>query len=148
MRQTLPVVKKGSRNQIIDASILRSPLWNPTNWVIHEFKTNMRVMSLVEQGFDGSKQQEFAEWLLKVGDGIGGSLLELPPNLVSNSQEPHDLISSIYGNLSDSNNLHPSILKGKCIITPRNDMVKILNEKMIDLVSGTEFVYHAANEVR
>lgn len=63
-RQILPVVKRGSRAQIIQASIKKSPFW-------HQFKTftlteNMRIANA---GADLRLQQFIDGWLLRVGKG-------------------------------------------------------------------------------
>src|SRR6202042_753722 len=59
-RQTLPVVPRGSRAQIVDASLRRSRLWQHVE-VLH-LKQNMCLDRTPES-------EAFAEWLLKVSAG-------------------------------------------------------------------------------
>jgi len=65
-RQTLPVVKKGSRNDIINASFNRSRLWS--NIKTYKLVTNMRIQrlsGLAEQ----QKALEFDALLHRIGEG-------------------------------------------------------------------------------
>ena len=64
-RQILPVVRKGTRTEIVNASFNRSKLW--TNVQILKLTTNMRVQRLT--GADQNKAREFAEYLLRIGEG-------------------------------------------------------------------------------
>ena len=75
-RQTLPVVPRRSRTDIIAVCIKNSPLWH--HFKVFHLTTNMRS--------DG--HHDFNEWLLSIGDGIltsGDNNLEvdnveIPPN--------------------------------------------------------------------
>ena len=62
-RQILPVVRKGSRSDIIKASFNRSVLWS--NIQVLKLTINMRVQRMA--GNDQAK--EFSEYLLRVGEG-------------------------------------------------------------------------------
>jgi ATP-dependent DNA helicase PIF1 len=64
-RQILPVVKKGTRCDIVNAAFNRSLLWLNVN--VLKLTINMRVQSLA-----GENQQaatEFSEYLLRIGEG-------------------------------------------------------------------------------
>jgi hypothetical protein len=61
-RQILPVVPKGGREDIVNASLLRSHLWQHVT-ILH-LHINMRVMAT-----NSKEQREFAKWVLNVGDG-------------------------------------------------------------------------------
>ena len=58
--QTLPVIPKGSRGQIVNASIRRSRLW-----------ANIEVLHLTQNRCleQTPESQAFAAWLLEVSDG-------------------------------------------------------------------------------
>lgn len=66
-RQILPVVRKGSRASIIDASITNSPLWSHA--VLLKLTVNMRLLqcNLGEQ--QQQELEKFAQWVLALGDG-------------------------------------------------------------------------------
>lgn len=66
-RQILPVIRKGSRASIVDASITNSPLWHHV--VLLRLTVNMRLL----QGDIDEKHHEnlknFSDWVLALGDG-------------------------------------------------------------------------------
>ncbi len=64
-RQILPVVKKGTANDIINASFNRSVLWESIQ--VLKLTINMRVLGL--QGADQHKAKEFCDFLLRIGEG-------------------------------------------------------------------------------
>jgi ATP-dependent DNA helicase PIF1 len=83
-RQTLPVVRKGSRAQIVDSSLRKSFIWDH----MHHLKltVNMRAQ----------KDPWFAEYLLRIGDGSekvnNEGDVKLPKELcVSYTGQDHDL---------------------------------------------------------
>jgi len=53
-QQTLPIVPKGSREEILDSTVTRSHLWNDIE-IIH-LHQNMRLR-------DDPEAEKFAEWL-------------------------------------------------------------------------------------
>ncbi|MCH79313.1 ATP-dependent DNA helicase PIF1 [Trifolium medium] len=67
-RQILPVIRKGSRGQIIKANVSSSKLWKHCK--VLKLTKNMRLKSgtTVESQ---NEIKEFADWLLKIGDGFG-----------------------------------------------------------------------------
>jgi hypothetical protein len=84
-RQILPVVSKGRREEIVEASVNRSSLWKYCS--IFTLTKNMRL----EQNPDDNAAREFAQWILKIGDGElddseGEALIEIPYDLII----PHD----------------------------------------------------------
>jgi hypothetical protein len=64
-RQILPVCKRGSQNDIVQASFNRSELWRSVK--ILELTINMRILSL--SGEEQLEAQTFADWLLRIGEG-------------------------------------------------------------------------------
>ncbi|XP_074278560.1 uncharacterized protein LOC141602150 [Silene latifolia] len=68
-RQVLPVISKGSRSEIVNASLCASNLWSTCK--VLKLTKNMRF-----RGRDSCSElaqiKEFSEWILKVGDGVAG----------------------------------------------------------------------------
>lgn len=66
-RQILPVIRKGLRASIVDASITNSPLWGHVTLL--RLTINMRLLhgDLGEQGCRDLK--DFGDWVLVLGDG-------------------------------------------------------------------------------
>ena len=148
MRQTLPVVKRGTRNNILDATLLRSTMWRPCNWKIHHLSINMRVERLLQQGRDASPLRAFAAWLLRLGNGTDGINVNLPPDMVLPSSDPADLIDAIYGDLSFPPNRTRQHLQGRCIVSTKKITINILNDIMRSMLPGEEILYQAVNTVR
>jgi len=80
-RQILPVVKKGSRYDIVKAAINYSKLWKHCK--VFTLSENMRLANQ-ESVQSVAEIKEFAEWILKIGDGNmklnenGEGIIEIP----------------------------------------------------------------------
>jgi hypothetical protein len=138
-RQVLPVVRKGSRGQIIDASLRSSNLWK-----------GMRKLRLVEN-MRAQNDQWFADYLLRVGNGTEET------NEEGNIQLPEDICVSSTGNdvadikmLIDhvfpalENNMdNPHYMTSRAILSTRNDSVDGINMHMIERFQGEEMIYYS-----
>ncbi|XP_062217825.1 uncharacterized protein LOC133918083 [Phragmites australis] len=137
-RQVLPVVRKGSRAQIIDASLRRSYLWNC-----------MRHLKLV-RNMRAHSDPWFAEYLLRIGGGTeeanGDGEVRLPSDIcVSYTGEDTNLdklIDNVFPMLDD-NMSDPNYITSRAILSTRNDCVDQINMKMIGRFRGEEVVYHS-----
>ncbi|XP_019167582.1 PREDICTED: uncharacterized protein LOC109163289 [Ipomoea nil] len=69
-RQILPVIPKGTRQDIVAATINSLYLWN--NCKVLRLTKNLRL-NRIEHGVHQSEVEEFANWIASIGDGtIGG----------------------------------------------------------------------------
>uniref|UniRef100_A0A0A9DUN1 ATP-dependent DNA helicase n=1 Tax=Arundo donax TaxID=35708 RepID=A0A0A9DUN1_ARUDO len=137
-RQVLPVVRKGSRSQIIEASLRRSFLWD----CLHHLKLvrNMRAQS----------DPWFAEYLLRIGGGTeetnGDGDIHLPDEIcipyTGDDSDLDKLIDYVFPGLND-NMSNPSYVTTRAILSTRNDCVDQINIKMISRFQGDEMVYHS-----
>nr|XP_043618603.1 ATP-dependent DNA helicase PIF1-like [Erigeron canadensis] len=99
-RQVLPVVKKGTRAQIVDSSLRMSPLWSGIKKM--RLTVNMRART----------DPWFSDFLLKVGDGdeevINGNFIRIPDDMTipyTNGAKPkEDLISAIFPSMEVNGN--------------------------------------------
>ena len=67
-RQTLPIVRRASRAQTVDATLHRSTLW--TKFTVLALTDNMRVENAIAlASTDRKVLREFANWLLQLGEG-------------------------------------------------------------------------------
>ncbi|GJZ60891.1 DNA helicase [Tanacetum coccineum] len=66
-RQTLPVKKQASRNELIGSSIAKSYLWQ--HFKLHRLTKNMRLSNGTLHETDKEKVATFANWLLDIGNG-------------------------------------------------------------------------------
>jgi ATP-dependent DNA helicase PIF1 len=140
-RQTLPVVRKGSRAQIVDASLCRSYLW--------ELMQHLRL----EHNMRAQKDPEFAEFLLRVTGGTEevndeGEVL-LPESLripyTGDEKDLDSLIDWVFSKLDD-NKADSNYITSWAILSTKNDCVDRINMKMINKFQGDERVYCSFDE--
>ena len=68
-RQILPIVKKGNRSAIVNASIKFAPFWSKVKQ--HQLVENMRIKSAaINQGSDVNQLSSFADFLLSIGENV------------------------------------------------------------------------------
>ena len=124
-RQTLPVVPRGSRAQIVNASLRKSRIWRHVE-VLH-LTQNMRLDNTPESN-------AFAQWLLKVGAGShlppDKSIL-LPPNLCLPQNNIEGLVNAIYPGI-DQGNMSDQFFLEHTILSSKNDTVDQLNQIILD----------------
>lgn len=135
-RQTLPVVVRGSRTDIIECCIKTSRLWS--NFTQLTLSTNMR----------SEGQHEHNEWLLKVG---GGCLPQVPGIFEENTlQIPEqmvvqgDIIASIFHNVQ---NMSVEELSKRVILAPTNAQTLQMNREIIGQLHGEPHIYYSADSV-
>ncbi|KAK4562376.1 hypothetical protein RGQ29_005026 [Quercus rubra] len=146
-RQILPVVSKGRREQIVEASINKSPLWNSCKVFI--LTINMRLT----QNSDDIATRKFAEWILKIGDGElnnseGEALIEIPHDLLI-QPGPHpfnDIVKATYPDF-DTKLSNAKYLEEIAILAPTNEVVEDINGYMIDLINVDEETYLSADSL-
>jgi hypothetical protein len=120
-RQTLPVVPRGSRAQIVNASLRKSRLWRHIK-VLH-LKQNMRL----DQTPDSIA---FAKWLLKVGGGSDltpDKTIQLPDDMRLAQNDAQGLINVIYPGIDQPNREDQFFLE-RTILSATNDKVDRLNQ--------------------
>ena len=82
LQQCLPVQPRANRSELVDLSIKENSLWRHFNF-----------FSLTENTRVNPEQRDFAEYLLKVGNG------DLPVNAMHEIELPEDILSN--GNLTE-----------------------------------------------
>lgn len=142
-QQTLPIVPKGTKEDIIGASIQRSTLWRHVE-ILH-LTENMRVNA------NDPQSTEFARWLLKVGHGVGLPIdhsLKLPQHMIC-GPTVSELISEIYPGIQRGEALQDKYLLERCILCPRNAEVDEINSIMVEKFTGeAQRVYSSADSVK
>ncbi|XP_066344304.1 uncharacterized protein [Miscanthus floridulus] len=128
-RQVLPIVRKGSRSQIVGASLRRSYLWES---MLHlKLVRNMRAQS----------DPWFADYLLRIGGGmeeVNGDGNVCIPNEIcvlytgDAEKDLHTLIDIIFPYLN-ANMADKDYITTRAILSTRNDWVDMINMKMIDM---------------
>ena len=112
--QVLPVIPHGSRSSTVENCLKRSPLW-------HHFK----IIKLTKNMRANQDQQEFAEWVLQVGNGklmsINNNLIEIPPKCIVSD----NIIDSVFDDPTCD-------MTKRVILTPKNDAsISLLLNKQV-----------------
>ncbi|XP_025692828.1 uncharacterized protein [Arachis hypogaea] len=149
-RQILPVIPKGTRQDIVNASLNSSYLWQHCE--VLKLTVNMRLQSMTtDDEVEGLKQ--FAEWILQVGNGIsdrscdGCNSINIPPEfLITNYSDPiKAIVEAIYSDyIADMSN--ESNLKGRAILAPTVNAVDEVNDYMTAMNSNECKTYVSSNK--
>jgi hypothetical protein len=134
-RQVLPVVPRQPRTVIVENCLKSSPLWPLFN--VMKLKRNMRAEE---------DQQEYARWLLSLGNG---ELECEPQQSVPNSIEippqcqvvENNIVDAVFTDVSD-----PKIISSTIILTPTNESSLHLNNLVIKKVPGLSKTYVSADK--
>jgi hypothetical protein len=144
-RQILPVVPKGTRQDIVRASVNASKLWRHCE--VLSLTTNMRLLHGCSSN-DVEELKEFSEWVLGIGDGTVGDVrddginIQIPEDLLipSSSDPIASIVDCIYPSILQ--NMHdPEFFKDRAILTAKNVIVDEINNYVLNMIPGEERVY-------
>jgi hypothetical protein len=138
--QTLPVVPRGSRGQIVNASLHRSGLW-----------ANVEALHLTKNMcLDHTPESDaFTEWLLDVSAGHNlapDKTIELDPNMYLPQNNVDGLINSIYPDIHQGDKPDDFFLN-RTILSSKNDTVDDLNQRVLNKFPGIQSIHHSADKV-
>ncbi|KAL6896782.1 hypothetical protein ACP4OV_007354 [Aristida adscensionis] len=141
-RQVLPVVIRGTKAQITDATLQRSYLWE-----------NMRKIRL-SRNMRAQFDPWFSDYLLRIGNGteptIGDDYVRLPDDIVIGYTDTEDSINKhivdVFPSLEE-NARSSDYMSTRAILSTKNEHVDQLNAKMIDKFPGQEKVYHSFDSI-
>nr|XP_027108883.1 ATP-dependent DNA helicase PIF1-like [Coffea arabica] len=137
-RQTLPVVTKGCKEEIVNASLITSPIW--PYLIKLKLSQNMRAQL----------DPDFSKYLLRIGNGIEATnqndevCVPERMNLVflNDDSSVDALITAVFPDLNAFAHCPDSIVNHAILMT-RNDFVFEINNKVIAKFPGTEQRLHA-----
>lgn len=140
-RQVLPVIPRGTKEDCMNASLIRSYIWQSLKK--YQLGVNMRART----------DPSFSTFLLQIGNGTERhnthgriripDILLFPPSLV---HSPIDqLVEFVFPNYS-TNNLDPLSITDSAILTPKNQTVDGINHEMILKFPGNEHKYYSMDE--
>ncbi|KAL7599991.1 hypothetical protein Lser_V15G20922 [Lactuca serriola] len=150
-RQILPVVQGGSRQNIVNASLSSSYIWQQCK--VHRLTIYMRL-TVGREPSDIQKIQSFANWLLDIGEGkVGGSndgeaIIDVPDDILVN--DPHDpigsLIEFVYRSILEKFNVM-TYFQERAILAPKNEAVQQINDRLLALFPGDEVEYLSSDSL-
>ena len=139
-RQTLPVVKRGSRAAIVNACIQMSSIF-----------PKLTKCFLTENMRTDPEEKEFTDYLLKLGEGkeeifedLGEFSIKIPEEYLVDNKE--DLIKKVFPNLGDKNPRHSELIDGS-IYTPLNIDAKNINDLCLCKIAGKLRTYLSADSI-
>ncbi|OBZ77825.1 ATP-dependent DNA helicase PIF1, partial [Grifola frondosa] len=131
-RQTCPVVPRGTRRQVIDASIKSSPLW--PNFEIHRLSVPIR----------NAEDPQFADFVDHIGDGAGPEIM-LPSSMFNITAAVEEVISFVF---PPHILAQPTACLRRAILAPTNLQVDSYNTIILDQIIGQERTYLAADSLK
>lgn len=142
-RQTLPVVKKGTMVDEINACLKSSKLWKYVQ-TFHLTK-NMRIKGT------NKTSKKFANYMLTIGNGTANSMInpetiELDQNFGKFHTIHQNFLQSVYPNLNGNLSNYQWISE-RAILAVTNEIVDNINYKMIEKVNGESKTYYAVDSV-
>jgi hypothetical protein len=150
-RQILLVVPKGGPEDIVNASLPQSHLWQHV--AIIRLHINMQVMAA-----NSEEQREFAKWVLNVGDGILPTIVGeegVDPNWIkipSHMRLPAEdcslrrLIRTIHSD-HQCHSRDAMYLMQHNILAPKNTNVDEVNNAILESLSEESHTYLSANSL-
>ncbi|ONM24697.1 hypothetical protein ZEAMMB73_Zm00001d006675 [Zea mays] len=137
-RQVLPIVRKGSRAQVVASLLRMSYLWESMSHL--KLVSNMRAKN----------DPWFAEYLLHVGGGTevtnSDGDIRLPDEVCvpysGSDNDLDNLIDFVFPDLNEKMS-DSTYITSRAILSTRNDWVDMINAKMINRFQGEHMVYHS-----
>ncbi|KAI5593278.1 hypothetical protein BDE02_03G003900 [Populus trichocarpa] len=149
-RQILPVIPRGTKEDIVHASLCSSVLWS--KFKVLTLTENMRLSS---NGLSNDQKKElaiFANWILAIGDGTqhdalfpddsDASMIKIPQDLLlePGSNPILAIVSAVYPSIRDIN-IDPCYFRDRAIVTPRNATVSEINDFILNMLPGMKRIY-------
>ena len=140
--QILPVIEKGSRAQIVSASLQRSLLWQHIK-ILH-----LKINTCLDT--DNLEEHNFAKWQLEVGKGghtDESANIEIPDHFKCPENTVTSLINTIYPGIYDQAHHSDQYFSDRVILASKNDDVDNLNHHILHKFPGQEWVFHSADSI-
>jgi len=140
-RQLLHVVPRGTRGQIVDASLKRSAiLWHSVK--VHHLHENMCVLAQggATAAVDAQQQQAWVDYLQRIGEGteqvypeVGEEAILIPEDMCCQGDTIDSLVDEVYGALgrfTDLQSRNEHIIQKAILIALNEDVDSINNAIM------------------
>lgn len=154
-RQILPVIPKGTRAQVVSASLNSSKLWKHCK--LFYLEKNMRLAS-GNSDYENKQIADFSQWVLDVGNGklpVLGSddfttdpLIDIPDKFLIKSSKGliKDIVDVIYPDFL-KNMTSSTYLRQRSILTPTNAIVGDINDYILDMIPGETHTYYSQDSL-
>ncbi|PIA25570.1 hypothetical protein AQUCO_11100024v1 [Aquilegia coerulea] len=135
-KQTLSVITKGTRQEIVRACLTKSHLWSGVRLLT--LVKNMRLNS------NDTEKVKFADYLIEIGTNPKEDV-ELPSE-IKRCKSTMDLLFKVYPNLNVEEVATETYLQERSILSARSDDVATFNELAINQFPGELHEYLAADK--
>ncbi|XP_057422827.1 uncharacterized protein LOC130716812 [Lotus japonicus] len=150
-RQILPVIPKGSRAEVVMATINSSRLWRFCK--VLTLTENMRLLGNLNN-LEVEEVKYFAKWVLDVGDGNlgdyndGESFIKVhEETLIQQSSNPvFDIVQTMFPNILQKIGC-AEYYQDKAILAPTLDAVDMVNKYVLSLFPGEGTTYLSSDSV-
>lgn len=147
----MPVVPKGTRQDIVAATINSSYLWD--NCKVLKLTKNLRLNTIGDAA-EFEKLDVFAKWIASIGDGTIGEQedgfpeIDIPSNmLLSSKNDPiATIVQSTFPMFSNEIVDH-TFLESRAILAPTLDVVNAVNQYMSDMHDAESRTYLSCDAV-
>ncbi|XP_028111668.1 uncharacterized protein LOC114309976 [Camellia sinensis] len=136
-QQILPVITKGVREKIVNASLRHSFLWKD----IHVLSLNL-IMRLNHANLENAN---FAKFLMDIV--TNPQEIVKFPSTIHKCQDLKDIIAVVYPQLDVAMTSTATFLTERTILSVRNDNVSAVNTAALNIFSGNTHTYLAADKM-
>jgi len=156
LRQILPVVEDGNKQDVIAATIIASRLWSHVE--VLSLKQNMRLLCSPEDPIQQQQVAAFNKWILDIGENKiptlakegedEGSWITIPQEFLVSPGENKlaAIVKTIYPDFH-ARYKDPIYLVQRAILAPTNELTHSVNDYMVPLVPGREKEYFSSNTI-
>ncbi|CAN1216761.1 hypothetical protein LINPERPRIM_LOCUS766 [Linum perenne] len=128
-RQTLLVIPKSTRTEIVNSSIKRSYLWDGIEVI--KLCQNMRLHREGCTSYEADEIQSFSKWIVDIGD-----------------EDPiADIVKTIYSDVHE-NYADPTYFADCTILAPLHEIVSLINDHMLTEFPGEETCYYSSDTIQ
>ncbi|KAM6547230.1 hypothetical protein CsatB_018906 [Cannabis sativa] len=140
-RQVLPVVRKGTRQEQVNSSLVHSYLW-PTFTKFHLIENMRAILDPI-----------FSDYILSVGNGMPpitvNDTLQIPSNMLIPYHDDNTSLYILIENVFHNIHHYPknvSTMMNRAILTPKNSFVDEINFMLIARFPGEAHHYYSRDE--
>ena len=145
-RQILPVIRRGTRGDVVSASLNRSSLWRYVK--VLNLTINMRLRKLSSQ--DSLEVSKFSNFLLRVGEDTEledeDHMIHIDDKFIVPGIDISDLVSSVYGDIVN-NYLDQDFMSCRILMSPKNETVDAINDYVMRQIPGDAQTFKSVDSV-
>ncbi|CAN1125403.1 ATP-dependent DNA helicase PIF1 [Linum perenne] len=128
-RQTLPVIPKATRTEIVNSSIKRSYLW--AGMKVIKLCQNMRLHREGCTSCEADEIQSFSKWIVDTGDGVSSIVY----------------VKAIYFDVHEKY-ANPTYFADRAILAPLHEIMSSINDHMLTEFLGEETCYYSSDTIQ